>query len=277
VRWLRTEEGCMTNSITVRWAGRAATGSTYKIERTTNNSTWATLAAAQPATAPYTSPAGVLDGNASYGAATFRLVDAAAFSAAGWLWLDDALVQWDGKSGEELTGCVWHSGYGVYADGSAVLEAHEAYTDVVTIMSHAVVYRITHIDASGRASAPAHFWYYAPPAPEDSGICVVVVSVGADLGMKRQAGVQVQAYLATDDQFGTLAGQHLDSNAVEANSALTNVFGLAFFHCWKNSARSGKTADAPYTFILKPGPNELKVSASVIPDRDWVLLSQIAD
>ena len=45
----------------------------------------------------------------------------------------------------------------------------------------------------------------------------------------------------------------------------------------KNSARSGKTADAPYTFVLKPGSAELKVSASVIPDRDWVLLSQIAD
>jgi len=278
-QWLAHEGAYMPEYLTIRWAGRGVNGSSYKVERTMNGSAWTEIAVDQPATAPYTSPTAVLSANIEYGASEIAMVNAASLSASGWLWLDDALVQWQSKSSNLLLGCVWHSGCGLYAAGTEVAEAHESYTDMFTlpmIANNALLYRITHYDEFGRPSAPAHLWYYMPPAPEDSGICVVVVSVGADVGMKRQEGVQVQAYLATDDQFGILAGQHLDSNAVEANTATTNALGLAFFHCWKSSARDGKTADVPYTFVLKPGAGELKVSASVIPDRDWVLLSQIA-
>jgi hypothetical protein len=147
------------------------------------------------------------------------------------------------------------------------------------VLNNAVLYRITQLDASDRCSAPAHIWYYDPPTPEDRGACVVIVNVGSDLGVTRQAGVTVQAYLSTDDHFAIGTGQHLDSNATPANSATTNPLGLAFFHCWKNSARAavGGGADQPYLFVLRPGSGALTLSASVIPDRDWVLLSQIVD
>jgi hypothetical protein len=265
-------------SIVLRWAGPsdATSGSSYKVERTVDYDTWTTVVD-QVATAPYVSPISTLDADTAYGSTTIDLANAATFSNSGWLWLDDALVQWTGKTGNQLTGCTWHSGYGAYASGSTVYQAHESCSDVVDITNNAVVYRITHQDAQGRLSAPAHIWYYDPPVPEDRGNCVVIVNVGADLGVAQQAGVQVLAYLSTDDHFGIAAGQHLDSNAVAANSVTTNPLGLAFFHCWKNSARQGMEADQPYVFVLKPGSGALKVSASIIPDRDWVLLSQIVD
>lgn len=266
-------------SITLRWAGPsdAASGSVYKIERTTDNMTWTTVAAAQAASAPYVAVSTTLSSNASYGSGTISLTSATSFGTTGYMWLDDALVQWTGKTSNDLTGCVWHSGYGTYASGSTVYVAHESYADTATITLNAVLYKVTHVDPSARESAPTYIWYYSPPAPASSKHCVVIVSVGADLGVEMQATVPVQAYLASDAQFGEIAGQHLDANVVSANTQNTNAFGLAFFHCWRDSARfdSAGGADAKYTFVLKPGSNSLTVTASTIPDRDWVLLSQI--
>lgn len=266
-------------SITVRWSGPADTtsGSTYKIERTTDNVSWSTLAAAQAATAPYVSPSSTLNANTDYGAASVVLASGTAFSTSGWGWIDDALIQWTGKTSNTLTGVTWHSGYGTYASGTTVYEAHESYADTATITLNAVLYRVTHTDANGNTSAPTYIWYYSPPVPASSAHCVVVVPVGIDVGVDMQASVTVQAYLTADTQFGQLAGQHLDANAVAANSQTTNAFGLAFFHCWRDSARvdSAGGADAKYTFVLKPGTNSLTITASTIPDRDWILLSQL--
>jgi len=264
--------------ITIQWAGKAAAGSTYRIERATDDlETWIVKTAAQRDTAPYTSPHGTIEGNIIYGAATVALSDATTFSSSGKGWLDDALLEWTGKNGNSLTGVSWRSGYGTYAAGSSLYEAHETYTDTnVTVSKNAVVYRITHIDAEGNESAPAYLWYYMPPKPESSQHCVVVVAIGADLGVAVQSGTTVTCRLKTDDQFGATGG-HLDANAdpVNVNTQSTNSFGLAFFQCWKSSARADGLA--PYEFVLKPGAGELKVSAGVIPDRDWVLLSQIVD
>ncbi len=228
----------MTLDITLRWAGPtdAASGSTYKIERTLDYTTWSELAAAQAATAPYASVSALLGADADYGATGLTL-GANSLSASGYGWLDDALIQWTGKSGDNLTGVTWHSGYGTYASGSMLYEAHEAYTDSeVTPTYHAVVYRITHTTAAGLASAPAYAWYYYPPVPESSDHCVVIVGVGKDLGVGVQAGVTVTCALATDDQFADDGGQHLDmSGSGAANSQTTNNLGLAVFHCWKSS------------------------------------------
>lgn len=268
--------------ITLRWSGPsdAAAGSTYKIEQTLDNDTWTELAAAQAATSPYVSPASTLASDHAYGATSVVLASGTSFSSAGYGWIDDALIQWTGKSSNTLTGVTWHSGYGTYASGTAVTEAHESYSDAgVTISDNAVLYRITHIDADGNESAPLHSWYYHPPKPASSQHCVVVVAVGADLGVDMQSGVNVQAYLASDNQFGAHAGQHLDSNVLTGNNQTTNDFGLAFFHCWRDSARVGLggAADVPYVFVLKPGSGQLEVTVSSVPDRDWVLLSQVAD
>jgi hypothetical protein len=264
--------------ISIYWAGRAETGSTYRIERATVDlDTWTLLAASRSATAPYTSPESTIAGNVSHGAATVTLSDAAAFSSSGKGWLDDALLEWTGKSDNSLTGVVWRSGYGTYADGSDFYEAHETYIDTgVAITANAVVYRITHIDADGNESAPAYLWYYSPPKPESSQHCVVVVAIGADLGVAVQSGVTTTCQLKTDDQFGATGG-HLDANSdpVNVNTQSSNSLGLTFFQCWKSSARSDGLA--PYEFVLKPGAGELKVLASLVPDRDWVLLSQIVD
>lgn len=268
--------------ITIRWAGApdAASGSTYKVERTTDNASWSTLAATQAATAPYAADETTLDGNASYGETTLDLVDASAFPTSGYAWLDDALVQWTGKSSNQLTGVVWHSGYGTYASGTVVSEAHESYADTgVTISANAVLYRITHTDPDGNVSAPLYLWYFSPPAPASSRHCVVIVPLGSDLGVTMQASETVTCQLAADDQFGLASGPHLDSNEGTDNAQTTNVFGLAFFHCWRSSTREGQggAADAAYTFVLKPGTNSRSVTVSTIPDRDWVLLSQVAD
>lgn len=268
-------------SITLRWAGPAdaVAGSTYKVERTTDNVSWSTLAAAQAATSPYVSPSSTLNANTDYGATSVVLVSGTAFSTTGFGWIDDALIQWTGKSSNTLTGVTWHSGYGTYASGTTVYEAHESYADTATITLNAVLYRVTHTDADGNASAPTYIWYYSPPSPASSDHCVVIVSIATDLGVEVQSAATVYAYLANDTQFGQLAGQHLDANGSLGSRPTTNAFGLAFFHCWKNSAREGMSgaADAAYTFVLKPGTGELTVTVSTIPDRDWVLLSQVAD
>lgn len=269
-------------NITIRWAGAsdAASGSTYKIERTVDNSNWSTLDAAQAATSPYAADTTTLNGSAAYGATSVVLTDATAFATSGYAWLDDALIQWTGKSSNTLTGVVWHSGYGTYATGTTIYEAHESYADTgVTISLNAVLYRITHTDASGNVSAPAYLWYYSPPVPASSRHCVVIVPLGSDLGVTMQASEIVTCQLGADDQFGLAAGPHLDQNEGTDNSQTTNAFGLAFFHCWKNLAREGQAgaSDAVYTFTLKPGTGEWTVTVTTIPDMDWVLLSQVAD
>lgn len=264
--------------ITVRWSGPEDAGedSAYLIERTLDNLTWTVLAAEQAATSPYSSPASALAADTDFGSAVLTLSDASAFSASGFAWLDDALVEWSSKNGDELTGLVWHSGYGTYAAGSSLAEAHEEYADAGLVIGHnAVVYRITHIDADGNASAPAYLWHFWPPTPASSQHCVVIAAVASDLGLVVQQGVTVSCQLTSDDQFSLHSRLHLDANAnpTVANTQVTNVFGLTFFHCWKTSAREDGAAG--YEFVLKPGAGELKVTAGVIPDRDWVLLGQI--
>lgn len=270
----------MAETIVVRWAGPldATSGSTYRIERTLDYTTWTELDAAQAATSPYDSPTAVLDGAATFEETTLDLVNATDISAAGYGWIDDALVQWTGKSSNQLTGVTWHSGYGSYASGSTFLEAHESYTDAgVTPTNAGVVYRITHIDSASRESPPAYCWYYYPNVPASRDHCVVLVTVGADLGVDVQAGVSVQAYLATDDQFASIGGSHLDSNRLPANTAITDDLGIAQFQCWKSSARGAKGGGAAsaYTFVLNVSAGPLTVTAGSIPDRDWVLLKDI--
>ena len=268
-------------SITLRWAGPpgATVSSTYKIERTTDNSSWSSVAAAQAATAPYASVNTTLASDAAYGAATIALTDAAAFGTSGYLWLDDALIQWTGKSSNDLTGCIWHSGYGTYASGSTAYVAHESFTDTATLTLNAALYRVTHTDADGNVSAPTYIWYFSPPPPATADHCVVVISVMTDLGFEPQAALSVECYLDADTSFGDLQGAHLDAQQSAAKSATTNAFGLAFFQCWKSSRRSALTgADAAYTFVLDSGDvaAALTVTAETIPDRDWVLLKDIA-
>jgi hypothetical protein len=267
-------------SIVVRWAAPASAteSSLYRIERSLDGEIWVELGV-QNATPPYASPSSTLYDNVTYGAPTIRLNQASLFDASGFAWLDDALVQWNEKNGDELGQCVWHSGGGTYASGSVIVVAHESYSDGAELVNNGAIYRVTHMDRDGNESAPLIQWYYAPPKPASSQHCVVIVNVGADLGILPQAGVSVQAYLASDNQFGLVAGQHLDANAGTANTTTTNALGLAFFHCWKDAARYGAAgaADAAYLFVLKPGTGQLVVTAEAIPDdRDWVLLSQIA-
>lgn len=265
-------------SVTVRWAGpsTADADSTYKIERTVNYADWTELDAAQASTSPYASPASTLDGSHSYGDATVSVADGTDFSSSGYGWVGDALIQWTGKSTNDLTGVTWHSGYGTYATGTAVYEAHESYADTVTIGLNAVVYRITHIDVDGNESAPAYLWYYYPPAPASSEHCVVIVNIGTDLGVEALDGVNVTAQLSNDTAWSTGGAVHLDSGQSAARTATTDAFGLAFFHCWKTSRQENLGSAASYTFVLNSGSTaSLTVTAATIPDRDWVLLRDI--
>ena len=271
----------MAISITVRWGGPSDAGasSTYKVERSLDGSNWTQLAAAQAATSPYTSPASTLNGAHAYGVATVTVASGTAFSTSGYGWVDgEALIQWTGKSTNDLTGVTWHSGYGTYATGSTVVEAHENYTDSTTPTNYAVLYRVTHTDGSGYVSAPLLITYYYPPAPSSHQHCVVIVVVGSDLGITRQE-VEVNAYLKLDTQFGLQAGEHLDSNAVAGNTQTANALGIACFQCWKASKRAPISgSDTGYTFVLDSSDSAAKQEFTVatIPDRDWVLLSQIA-
>ena len=273
----------MAISITIRWAGPAdaAAGSTYEVERTTDNVTWSAVAASQAATSPYVSPTAVLADDVIYGATTIGLVSATGISSNGYGWIDDALVQWTGKSVDQLTGVKWYSGAGTYAAGTTLAEAHESYTDAsVTPTLLAVVYRITHTNPAGNISAPTYIWYYYPPVPASSDHCVVIVNVATDLGV--EAGdVSVQAYLAADTQFGDMQGAHLNAGASAQKTQTTDAFGLVAFQCWKSSRRGaiGTGVDAAYTFLLDSTAavqsTVLSVSVATIPDRDWVLLKDV--
>lgn len=271
----------MTENITIRWAGPSgsAIGSTYKIERTLNNVDWTVLAAAQAATSPYVSVIGALAGNTDYGATSVILLDGASFGTTGYAWLDDALIQWTGKSTNTLTGITWHSGYGTYASGTSVLVAHESYADTgVTVSLNAVLYRVTHISAAGVSAAPTYIWHYVPPTPASREHCVVISSIFTDLGFEARSGLGVQASLAADTEFSDLGGLHLDKGQSATKTATTNAFGLAFHHCWRSGKRSAISgSDAAYTFVLdSASADKLTVTVDTIPDRDWVLLSQIA-
>jgi hypothetical protein len=266
--------------VTVRWAGPsdATIGSTYKVERTLDNSSWVTVAASQAATAPYVSDGSTLASNAAYGASSVALDDASAFGTSGYAWLDDALIQWSGKTTNTLTGVIWHSGSGIYASSTIVYEAHESYADTgITIANNVVLYRVIHT-VSGVSSAPVYIWYYSPPVPDSSAHCVVITNVATDLGVEARSSISVQAYLTSDREFSEASGQHLDAATAASKTATTNSFGLAFHHCWKNSARSSLSEGvAPYAFVLdSTGVVPLTVTVETIPDRDWVLLSQIA-
>lgn len=267
--------------VTVRWAGPADAGSasTYKIEYTLNNSSWTTLAAARAATSPYVSPSSTLASDTSRAMASVALVDATSFSSSGYGYLDDALIQWTGKTGDTLTGVIWHSGYGTYASGSTVYEAHESATaSGITISLNAVLFRITHTNPAGLVAQPAYAWYFSPPtAPANC--CTVVTLVNSDIGFEARADISIEASLAQDVSFALIGGAHLDSGQSAVKSQTTNAFGLAFHACWRSSEREaiGLSA-APYTFILDSGSSteKLTVTAETIPDLPWVLLSQIA-
>lgn len=267
-------------AITVRWAGPsdAGSGSTYKIERTLDGSAWTTLAASQAATSPYASPSSTLSADTAYGSTTVNLISGTSFSAKGFCWIDDALVEWQGKSSNQLTGCVWHSGYGTYAAATAVVEAHEHYADTVSITNNAAIYRITHTASGKSTAASLIIWYFEPAAPINSHHCVVIVYIGTDVGGALRPDEWVQCYLENDDEFNAITGEHLDSNEDAANTGTTNALGLAFFQCVRNSQRitSDGTSVGRYVFVLDSGDTQSKtVYANVIPDRDWILLSQI--
>lgn len=273
----------MTINITLRWAGPsdAASGSRYKVERALADfDTWVTLAAAQAATSLYVSLTATLAAEANYGDTGISL-NTNSLATAGYGWLDDALVQWTGKSGAHLTGVSWHSGYGTYPAGSTLYHAHESYTDsgVDPSANKAAVYRITHIDPSDRQSPPTYCWYFYPDAPASRDHCVLIAQVGTDVGMGVRADVAVTCELATDDQFADLGGAHLDkAQSGAGNSQTTNAFGLAFFDLWKSSARGGKggAADAAYLLTLDAGQaTALAVTVASVPDRDWVLLKDV--
>ena len=273
-------------TVTLRWAGPAdaVSDSTYKIENNLTGLEWNVLEAGQAATSPFASAATTLASNASYGATSLVLTSGTSFSSAGYGWIDDALVQWTGKSTNTLTGVTWHSGYGTYAAGSSVYEAHESYAATITVdlaIFTVTVFRITHIDGSGKESGPLYIWYFSPPAPASRDHCVVIVQLASDLGVEWNATGNVLCTLASDNQFSEIAGLHLnqEGSTINANMQTVNAFGLAIFQCWKSSARAGVAggADAAYTFVLGFGTaNPLTVTAAEIPDRDWVLLSQIA-
>lgn len=266
----------MPETITLRWGGpaSAASGSRYRIEATLDWATWTELAAAQAATSPYASVTAVLASDVDYGATTVAMVSAGSLAAAGYLWLDEALVEWASKSGDNLQGCTWHSGAGTYAAGTVATQAHESYVHSgVTPTNGAVVYRITHIDATDRESAPTEIWYWYPARPATSRHCRVIVALGYDVGHGVQANVQVKARLRTDDQF-LKTGLHLDMDHSPANTVTTNALGLAEFDCVKNSGRwaKGKGAASGYEFILNLASGPQTISVPTIPDRDWVVV-----
>lgn len=268
--------------ITERWAGAAdaGSGSTYKVEYTLDNVNWIVADAAQAATSPYIPVTSTLSSNHAYGATSVVLDSATSFGTSGYAYLDDALLQWTGKSSNTLTGVTWHSGTGTYAAGSSVIVAHESITVTsLTISLGIVLWRITHTNPDGLVSAPAYLYYFSPPTPSSSKHCVVITLIGTDLGIEARSGLGVTANLAADTEFTDIAGIHLDKSQSAAKTQTSSAFGATFHQCWRSSARgpiSGQ--DAAYTFVLDSASatDKLSVAVAVIPDQDWVLLGQIA-
>lgn len=266
--------------IVIRWAGPSTAESTdvYKIERAlVDMDTFVEIDPGQAAVSPYASPISTLNGDVTYGDTSIILTDASSFSSSGFGLLDDAHIEWSGKSTNTLTGVVWHSGIGEYVSGADVYEAHESYTDAgVTVANNVVVYKITRIDVNDNESAPAMFWYFVPPAPDTSDHCVVIVLLGSDVGNEVQVGENITCQLSTDNQFSKVTGAHLDQAEGTANTQTTNSFGLAFFQCWKNIGRYGDTS-SEYVFTLRPGASSFVTTVTTVPDRDWIMLDQIRD
>lgn len=270
----------MTITIPLYWAGPedAESGSTYKIERNQDGTNWSTLAAGQAATTPYVSVKDTLSSEHTYGDSTISLTSASSFSSSGWGWLDDALVQWTGKSGNSLTGVTWHSGYGTYSSGTTLYEAHESYSDsTASVTLNAILYRITHITSGGVSSPPTYLWYYSPPVPESSNHCVLVVQLMSDLGMEFQSGQSVLVALLKDTEFTAESGAHLDASASSVRQVNTNLFGLAFFQLWKTIARNPLlSTTSGYQVTLNAGTSSpLVVNIATVPDQDFVFLHQV--
>lgn len=264
-----------------RWCGPAdaTSGSSYRIERSVDGVAWEELEASQAATSPYISPETTLAAPAiSYEDDELVLTSSTGFSTAGYGWVDgEALVQWAGKTNNTLTGVVWRSSYGTYLAGSSFIEAHEEYEDLsVVTTTGAVVYRITHANNLNLVAAPSYFTFMVPPLPDSAEHCVVIVQINSDLGVEPREGIDVDCYLETDSQF-TQRGLHLDAGQSANKTQTTNVWGLAFFQCWRTSAR--RTPGKKYVFVLdsaNPGES-LRVTATTIPDRPWVMLEDIYD
>lgn len=265
----------MPETIVVRWGCKsAASGSRFRVRRSLDYETWTELAAAQPATAPYASPTAVLAIDTAYGAASVLMVDASGLSASGYLWLDEALVQWTGKSTNTLTGCAWHSGRGTYAAGTEAVQAHESYTDSgVTPTNEAVVYQVTHIDPTDKESSPAEIWYYYPNIPVTSRHCRLLVVLGYDVGGGMQSNVEVHCKLASDDQF-LRTGPHLDQDVSPLNTVRTNSLGLAGFDVVKNPDRWAKGRGEATGYVLtlnrSQGPQTIQVPDT--GDRDYLVV-----
>lgn len=270
-------------TITARWAGPAdaASGSTYKVEVSWNGAEWTELDAAQAATSPYASPKSTLASNATRGDTTIALASGTTFSSAGYGYLDDALIEWKDKTGDSLNGVTWHSGYGTYASGSTVYEAHEEITaaDLAydPLVLGAFVFRITHTADGGLVSPPAYLWHFLP-LTVPANCCAVLTVVNTDLGFEPRASITVDAYLQQDKSFALTSGAHLDRGQSAAKSQATTVLGITQHACWRSSAREAVgIANAPYTFVLDSlGLEPLTVTVETIPDLPWVLLSQIA-
>lgn len=265
----------MPETVVLRWGCKTATsGSRYRVRRTVDRATWTELAAAQAATSPYASPTGVLASNVDYGAASIPLVNASALAASGYLWLDESYVQWTGKSTNTLTGCTWYSGAGTYASGSEVVQAHESYTDSgVSATNEAIIYQVTHIDASDRESPPTEFEYLSPAPPQTNKHCRVLVKVGYGVGHGAQANVQVRARLVSDDQF-TKTGTYLDRDNNPGETVTTGALGIAGFDLVRDRYRWAEDRGTPtrYEITIGTGSDAHTLTLDEIPDADWAVV-----
>lgn len=266
--------------VTARWAGAqdATAGSTYKIEYTLNNVDWILHAASQAATSPYAPVVNSLASSLQYGETSIILTNGTNFGTSGYAYVGSSLVQWTGKNVNVLTGVTWHSGTGTYPVNTTVTVAHESsLVTGVSIDLGVMLWRITHINASGLVSFPAYFWYFVPPI-SSSDCCVVITRIQSDLGSNPRVGVEVSAYLEYDTSFSFLAGGHLDRRQGSSTIQETNAFGVTFHQCIKSNFREDiEGGDSSYIFILDSGDeNSLTLRVNTIPDQNWTLLSSIA-
>lgn len=264
-------------NLTIRWANDVNTtdSSKFLVSFTTDNVNWST-AASQLASSPYASASAILGQNEPYNSSSILLSGWDNFSASGYALIEDAQIAYSGITGSKLTGASWLSGYGTYAAGTEVYEAHESYSASVTITASAVLYKITHVDSSNIESAPAYLMYYYPDAPMSSHHCKVIIDTLYDIGWYSASGISCSAYINDLKDFNIINGAHILKNQnPEINHATTNTFGLAVFDCWKNKyvEAVGGALETGYTFVV--GSNTF--TAATIPDQNFVLLKDIVD